>query len=291
MALHSDELLKVMAAQSARLDPLPTEMSPRLKQLEGIRGLVFDIYGTLFVSGSGDISLAEVVDRNAILLSVLEESGVRWKDVNVRVGDTLINLIRASHAKDRSDGIDFPEVEIREIWRELLRSAECQGGVADEMIEVLAVRYETRVNPVWPMPGLAELFERLRSMELQLGIISNAQFYTPLLFEHFLGKSPSEVGFDDSLCVWSYLERRGKPSSALFADSVVKLAAAGIRPEEVLYVGNDMRNDIVPAAAVGMRTALFAGDARSLRLREHLADAIPADLILTHLDQLTQCLG
>jgi putative hydrolase of the HAD superfamily len=56
----------------------------------------------------------------------------------------------------------------------------------------------------------------------------------------------------------------------------------------VLYVGNDMRNDIVPAASVGFNTALFAGDQRSLRLRESDADCrnVTPDVIVTDLRQL-----
>ena len=42
----------------------------------------------------------------------------------------------------------------------------------------------------------------------------------------------------------------------------------GFPAERVLFVGNDMLNDVAAAAAVGLRTALFAGDQRSLRLRE-----------------------
>ncbi|MFO8111277.1 MAG: hypothetical protein R6T92_02100, partial [Desulfosalsimonadaceae bacterium] len=40
----------------------------------------------------------------------------------------------------------------------------------------------------------------------------------------------------------------------------------GIFPEDVLFLGNDMRNDILPARRIGFQTALFAGDRRSLRL-------------------------
>ena len=62
----------------------------------------------------------------------------------------------------------------------------------------------------------------------------------------------------------------------------------GISPEETLYVGNDKLNDIWPAAQLGLKTALFAGDQRSLRLREddtRCSDLEP-DLIITKLSQL-----
>ena len=37
-----------------------------------------------------------------------------------------------------------------------------------------------------------------------------------------------------------------------------QLAEEGIAAREVLYVGNDMLNDVAAASAVGFRTALFA---------------------------------
>jgi putative hydrolase of the HAD superfamily len=50
-------------------------------------------------------------------------------------------------------------------------------------------------------------------------------------------------------------------------------------------------NDVFAASQVGFRTALFAGDARSLRRRDQdprCAGATP-DVILTELTQLLQC--
>jgi len=62
----------------------------------------------------------------------------------------------------------------------------------------------------------------------------------------------------------------------------------GIPAASVLYVGNDMRNDILPAKAVGFKTALFAGDRRSLRPRksDDCCRDLSPDLIVTDLQQL-----
>ena len=66
-----------------------------------------------------------------------------------------------------------------------------------------------------------------------------------------------------------------------------------IAPEEALYVGNDMLNDILPACKLGFHTALFAGDARSLRRRDGdgQLEAVAPDLVLTELGQLLHCIG
>ncbi len=41
------------------LTPLPTSLEPGGALTEKIKCVLFDIYGTLFISGSGDISLAD----------------------------------------------------------------------------------------------------------------------------------------------------------------------------------------------------------------------------------------
>ena len=53
-----------------------------------------------------------------------------------------------------------------------------------------------------------------------------------------------------------------------------------------------MLNDVLPAKQVGFRTALFAGDRRSLRQREddlRVSKIVP-DLVLTELGQLDGCI-
>jgi putative hydrolase of the HAD superfamily len=89
---------------------------------------------------------------------------------------------------------------------------------------------------------------------------------------------------------YSFQHEVAKPSLALFDMASENLAARGIEPIAVLYVGNDMLNDIYPAHTVGFQTALFAGDRRSVRLRPddpRCAD-LKSELVLTDLGQLVQ---
>ena len=79
-----------------------------------------------------------------------------------------------------------------------------------------------------------------------------------------------------------------KPSAKLFEMAVSAIADKGFDTATSLFVGNDMLNDIFPAHRLGFQTALFAGDARSLRLRKDdpRCHNLSADLILTDLGQL-----
>jgi putative hydrolase of the HAD superfamily len=163
-------------------------------------------------------------------------------------------------------------------------------------IERLAAEYECRVNPVWPMPAALQTIDTLRSRGIRLGIVSNAQFYTPLSIEALFGKSLEELGFEKELCVFSYKALRAKPSVKLFQRVAAKPTGEDGALEsqqdwsKTLYVGNDMLNDIWTASQLGCRTCLFTGDQRSLRLREDdkCCKHLEPDTIVDHLHQITE---
>lgn len=117
-------------------------------------------------------------------------------------------------------------------------------------------------------------------------------FFTPLLMEYFLESSLEENGFPPQNCFYSYQQRVAKPGEDLYRRAVETLDGVGIEACDTLYVGNDMLNDILPASKVGMKTALFAGDQRSLRLRKDdpRMSALQPDVTLTRLLDILACL-
>ncbi len=287
----SDDLAARFRDLSRPLEPLPTGYPARVHRLEGLRAVVFDIYGTLVISGSGDIAVGLVDDSEQAFHAAYRAAGLPQDglDQGFHGAERLTGAIQAAHAARRQEGIEFPEVDILAIWREVMAALPL-ATVSDDRLRALAVEYECRVNPVWPMPGLAEILETLRGAGLALGIVSNAQFYTPIMFQAFLARAPEELGFNPDICAWSYTLLEGKPALRPYRVVADALAAQGIEPAQVLYVGNDQLKDIWPASRVGFRTALFAGDRRSLRLREDdpRCNAIRADVVVTDLRQLRE---
>lgn len=285
----SQSLIQCIAGASRPLNPLPASQPPSLQKLTGIRAVLFDIYGTLFISGSGDVGTTVMEGASHPMQDAFQ--AVFPDPQKIPAADALTPRIQEAHARARAQGIDFPEVDIREIWREILVSS---GWIdpLEEVCERLAIEYEIRVNPVWPMPRLEETLVELSQRHLKLGVVSNAQFYTPFLFPALTGRTLAEWGFEEDLCAWSWVHLTAKPSQVLFEQVLHKLAGQGIGASHVLYVGNDMRNDIWPAATLGCRTALFAGDARSLRLREDdpRVTTTKPDLVITGLSQLQECI-
>ncbi len=263
------------------LTPLPTSLEPGGALKKKIKCVLFDIYGTLFISGSGDISLAgkkspEIEEINQLLT----------KHAIRKSPQTLLNefyhAIKTRHEELRNRGVDFPEVNIDRIWMKVLQKDDT------DIVRQFAVEFELIVNSVYPMPNLEKMLSACRHRNISMGIISNAQFYTPYLFKWFLNSDLNDLGFDPDLVFYSYRFEVAKPSPVLFRIAAEKLEAKGIPPSCVLYLGNDMLNDIYPAKGIGFQTALFAGDKRSLRLRsdDPRCKDLSADLVITDLIQL-----
>jgi len=263
--------------------PLTTSLRPAGKLKNKIKCVLFDIYGTLFISGSGDISLADKKSPATTQINQLLTRYAIRKSPQTLLAE-FYRAIKARHKELRHEGIDFPEVNIDRIWMKVL--PEDDKTIARQF----AVEFELIVNPVYPMPNLDKMLANCRHQGILMGIISNAQFYTPYLFKWLMDAELQDLGIDPELIIYSYRFQIAKPSPTLFKIAAQKLKVKGISPSDVLYVGNDMLNDIYPAKTIGFQTALFAGDKRSLRLRsgEPCCDNLNADTIITNLNQLSR---
>ena len=263
------------------LSPIPTNCQPGGELDSQIKCLLFDIYGTLFISGSGDIgSSREPSSQSRQLTRLLSQYQID-KSPQILLAEYYA-AIQKQHAVSKAAGIDFPEVVIDKIWRRVI-------GYLDQVdIRQFAIEFELIVNPVYPMPHLKETLSACKKRGLTMGIISNAQFYTPYLFSWFLNADLQALGFEPELTLLSYQLGHAKPSPYLFDQAAQILNRRGIPNSSVTYIGNDMLNDIYPSHSVGFKTVLFAGDARSLRLREDDVRCrdIAADVIVTDLEQL-----
>jgi putative hydrolase of the HAD superfamily len=296
-ASMADEYADILRRHCSPLEPIPTGESPVLGPLSGVRAVLLDVYGTLFVSDSGEVGAAQQAAREAALREALTAMGTPLSGTISPAGPFYVRWIETAHEAGRRKGIDYPEIDILDLWRamvdELVRLGSISSeGAAQIDLKRLAVEYEARANPCWPMPGLRECLGTLRARGITMGIVSNAQFYTPLLFDALLQAPAEKWGIDAGLQYYSYRHGRAKPGTALFQAAAEALRGRGIAPEEVLCVGNDMLNDVMPACAAGFRTALFAGDARSLRHRTDDArlEGVRPDLVLTQLAQLAECI-
>jgi putative hydrolase of the HAD superfamily len=292
------QLLERISDLSEPLKPIPTGYADHIEKLSDIKSVIFDVYGTLLISASGDLGVTQKTDNESAFRESLSSAGISHylKQAYINGSDLLLSRIQEYHDKHKVTGEDHPEVDIREIWAEVFENLSQSTLIKDEITNHqllrVAIEYECRINPTWPMPGLAKILRHLFQHNFILGIVSNAQFYTPLLFETYLGQELTDLGFQDDLCFWSFEQRIAKPSVDFYKILKERLKTDyDIESSEVLYIGNDILNDIMPASKLGFHTALFAGDKRSLRLRleNGQCKGVKPDIIINRLMQLTEC--
>ena len=302
--MSHDSYRELILRHSRPLAPITTGVQARLEKLPDVRCVLFDVYGTLLISGSGEVgtllpnasvgAFSEALA--AIGISAASRTSEETQLSEEKGRTTLVAAVAASHRRDHAAGVDYPEVDIVEIWQVCLSQLADEGLISlPPQVDYsrLALEYELRTNPVWPMPGAGPYLATLRERGILTGIISNAQFFTPQILAALMAEAFRDLESSDDVQYYSYRHRQAKPGEALFRLAAQNLADRGISPSEVLYVGNDMLNDIWPASRVGFRTALFAGDQRSLRWRENdeRVANISADLVVTELASLAEYIG
>lgn len=300
----SMQAINALLQELKPITPVPTGLSPHIKRDTTIRALVFDIYGTLLVSESGDI-------HESIMSKNILKRALTAGNVNITVPDgfteqeilrDLMNLhfdsIKTFHEEHKANGVPHPEVDIIEICRRVLQEGEKRQWLScpkTTRYATIMFIFELLSNRIGPMPHLKETIYKLNQKNIPLGIVSNAQFYTPILLNYYLNNELKETEtvppFDTDICVFSYQLLRAKPDVRIFEHIVPALKEKyQLSPQQVLYVGNDMLNDVYTAQQAGFKTALFAGDKLSLRWRKDrpLVAKCKPDYMITDLRQLSE---
>lgn len=278
--------------------PHKTDVEPRYSK-QATKTIIFDIYGTLLVSASGDVDKAEF--GTWMVKKAMEGGGIKLLEEGDNCYSDIYSEFQLSigkaHKVARENGYPYPEIDVLEIWDGVLTKAVEHGCISmtqESSIKVFTFIFELYSNSVWPMPGMEALIKALHEKGYNLGIVSNAQFYTPIIMNHFLENDPITedqiVPFKPELSIFSYREKRGKPDVKLFDNLLLGLKENGINPEEAFFVGNDMLKDIYTAQEAGLKTIFFAGDMRSYRPRfddERVKGRKP-DHVITELKQILE---
>ena len=271
-----------LLTETSRTPHTPGDLAVDLADLTGRRVVLWDVYGTLLASRAVDLEGSLKVPE-AMLVS-FEKTAEKFGFDNVVqaqwLRDRYLEGIERVHRKKKAEGFPSPEVKIEEIWGEIISKLESLGYAAPvEQRAFLpwtaALYYEIAFQQAVFYRGAVKVLLQLKKLGIRQGIVSNAQFYTPVLLEVFLSRDSggrqvelTEI-FDESLIVFSCRVGRSKPDPLIFADVLRELDREEIAREDIIYVGNDMLNDIHPAASQGLTTVLFAADRHSLEMHEN----------------------
>jgi putative hydrolase of the HAD superfamily len=291
------------------LQPLPFHQVGG--HLNDIKVMIFDVYGTLFNYWKNEFSQEPAKDKALLdaFSATLTYFGMEpyLLEMNPKdrpektLWDLYHGLIALKHDLLREKETEFPEVKIEEVWLTILLMLKRHGfsfkkmnfGSDDEFSRCIAYYYNFHVFSRGLYPGVAEALLTFKKKNIILGILSNAQFYTPIDLTLFL-RDQSNGRIDDSgelfegdLCFFSYEYKIAKPSRFLFQKLFDALYEYQALPSQTVFVGNDLASDIKPAQEAGMKTAFFAGDDRCAFVHDLENNVVP-DIVFSDWNELPE---
>lgn len=190
---------------------------------------VFDLYGTL-VDIWTDESREELWEGIASLLGDGEECGESVKR-------EYMSLCRAAKQGE------FHEINLLSVFEALLARREVDISVATSLASEFRRMSMVRLSA---FEGAADMLRDLKAAGAGVYLVSNAQSCFTLDELHTTGL----YDLFDGILISSDAGVK-KPSTEIFD---IAFARFGIKAADSVYVGNDMRDDILGATGAGMRT-------------------------------------
>src|SRR5512147_3038723 len=91
MELNYSQYIEKFLSKSMVMSPLPTSLQPEISIDKSIRAVLFDIYGTILISASGDIDESEISLEN--LKTALDETGIIVNQEKRRSDEMLAEML------------------------------------------------------------------------------------------------------------------------------------------------------------------------------------------------------
>lgn len=220
----------------------------RNKDLDDIRVALFDVYGTLLLSSPRpDAEKA----FSSWWIQWIHTPMPNYLEFKKKLRDK----ISISHNESQLAGVDFPEVQWLSIVQSALEDHGWKNSESAADLEAIATSLVEVGHTFSIMPGAVELIRSFQSAGLPLGIVSNAQPYTPIHLKEALASGGiHEWPFDEAWSFWSWKFGFSKPCPAVFQIFSARAEAVGWKRSQILYFGDRPDNDIKPAQRAGWRT-------------------------------------
>ena len=268
----------------------PGEVAFCHSDFHSIKAVLWDVYGTLCSLDYGD--LEKTLEWHEILQPTAQTTIEEFhlgdvlrkcypeEEPDAKLVELFLEQIDHSHQVSREMGIEHPEVMIEKIWQQILEPLR-RGGYVPSCSESeshtayrIAYFFDACLQKMTLFEGMAQCLFTFKEAGLVQGIISNAQFYTPIrlrrLIRLALDKTDFELDdvFTESLVLFSHELGFSKPNPGGFQRAIETLSEQDITPKEILYIGNDMLNDVTAAQDAGLHTILLAANDSQVILRK-----------------------
>ena len=291
--------------------PKTVPATPSIKHLPGIRAVLWDVYGTLLRISDGKFTLFPVDEvRLQIALEKTIHEFNMWNHMYRKPGppwQSMIGLYKSVIERQSMHGAargDVTDVNLVDTWRSIIerlfekefRFDEGLYGNLDEFSEKVAYFFHSCLQATEARTGAVQAMTDVAGNELLQGFLSDGQSFTlvqtlralameadlPPLYELF---RPQTIILSSSMGV-------RKPSRSLYTYAVDQLRSLGVQAQEILHISCRLTTDLVPARAVGMKTALLAAEKSGLEVDAAVLKdpAKKPDRLLTDLSQLQQML-
>lgn len=291
----------------------PAYYQAKTEKLKDIQVVIFDVYGTLINYWNNQFhsdDLKQVELKRAFrktadffgFTPILEQIDPE-KPAEQTLNDFYHGLIVMKHEQSMQAGKTYPEVRIEEVWDIILSILVRNGydleshqkGDRQDFSRIIAYYYNFQSLKRGFFEGVVPALKKLKEQNIKLGILSNAQFYTPMDLTLFLRDQQDELVdylelFDDDLIFYSFEYGVAKPNKMLYEKLYDALYEMDVLPSQTVFVGNDLAADIQAAEEIGMKTCLFTGNEGSTFLHELDGKVFP-DITFSEFSQLPEKLS
>jgi putative hydrolase of the HAD superfamily len=209
-----------------------------------IKGILFDLYGTL-IDIETDESLEEIYRCIAHFLTYHGVYLHRWE-----VRDLYYRIMQEQREQSREE---HPEIIVKAVWSAFLQEQGVRPGQERVQLATTLAQIHRAVSRkrLRLYPGVKEVLDLLHA-SYRLALVSDAQ---PCYVHPEIRAVGLEGTFDPIVISADYGFR--KPDRRLFQAGLDDLE---LRPDEAVFVGNDMYRDIYGASRAGMKTLFFSSN-------------------------------
>lgn len=306
VAEFASELHETSPSHSETL--IPALYRGKTEKLRDIQIAIFDVYGTLI--NYWNDSFTDPDTKRIELLSSFRKTADRFgftpilekidsqKCAEETLHDFYHGLIVMKHEQSIGEGKSFPEVKIEEVWDIILSILVRNGydleahqlGKRSEFSRIIAYYYNFNSLKRGFFDGVIPALKALKAQNIKLGILSNAQFYTPIDLSLFVRDQDEELVdylelFEPELVFFSYENGVAKPNKMLYEKLFDALYELNALPSETVFIGNDLVADIQAATEIGMKTALFTGNRGSTFMHD-LENKVFPDIVFSTFEEL-----
>ncbi|MGH2442487.1 MAG: HAD family hydrolase [Chloroflexota bacterium] len=206
-----------------------------------LRAVIFDYGHTLIDFTPAEDALLPVYEQIREILTARVHAEIpQAPDLIEAIARRVERMVDESYARR-----DLQELDIVSLFEQALGTANIE--LPREMIQQIAeMEHRATNSALTPNPGSAAALAELHGLGLKIGVVSNAHFIPRLMREDLerfgLARYVDDAVFSSEIGV-------RKPHPAIFRKVLSEL---DVQPEDALFVGDRLRDDISGAKALGM---------------------------------------